>query len=94
MSEDELEAVDPDDAHEGLLSAVQELVEKGVDAICLTCVGRRNVELACRKAAMALDDEITVVNGVVMGIHFLTGMVRAKLQTARTVSGGDMTPTT
>lgn len=79
----ELATAPATDVHAGLVGAAQRLVDRGADCICLGCAGMTEMQAVCR-AAVGMDErEVMVVDGVAVGVHFLVGLVREGLGTAK-----------
>ncbi|KAJ9157399.1 Carbon-nitrogen hydrolase [Pleurostoma richardsiae] len=79
----ELESKPKSVVYAGLATAAKKLVDKGADCICLGCAGMTEMHEACRKAVDMEGRQAMVVDGVAMGVHFLTALVREGLGTAK-----------
>ncbi|KAF3763892.1 hypothetical protein M406DRAFT_51047 [Cryphonectria parasitica EP155] len=79
----ELESKPRDEVYASLVGAAKGLVEdKGADCICLGCAGMTEMLEVCQ-AAVGKEREVMVVDGVAVGVHFLVGLVRENLGTAK-----------
>ncbi|KAI0128765.1 hydantoin racemase [Xylariales sp. AK1849] len=80
----ELESRAKEEVYAGLTAAAERLVsEKGADCVCLGCAGMTEMQEVCRAAVGMEERRAMVVDGVVMGVHFLVGLVREGLGTAK-----------
>jgi len=80
----ELETL-PRDKVLGLMGeAAKRLVqERGADCIALGCAGMTEMKIRCEEAVGAKDAIAQVIDGVGVGVHFLTGLVREGHRTAK-----------
>jgi Asp/Glu/hydantoin racemase len=88
----ELESRSEEEVEDRLAKAATKLQVRGADCICLGCAGMSNMQKACQDAVGMHDRVTMVIDGVNMGVHFLIGLVRENLGTAKggrynTVSG-------
>lgn len=60
--------------------AAKRLVDKGADTILLGCAGMTDMKMRCEEV---VGVGIGVLDGVVLGVQFLIGLVRADLSTAK-----------
>ncbi|KAK8859075.1 Asp/Glu/hydantoin racemase [Apiospora arundinis] len=68
----------------GVVGAARKLVEeRGADAVCLGCAGMMGVRKACEEALGTAERQVMVVDGVAVGVQFLTALVRDSLGTAK-----------
>lgn len=79
----ELETKPKEEVYAGLASAAKGLVGKGADCICLGCAGMTEMQTVCQNAVAMDDRQVMVIDGVAMGVHFLVGLVREGLGTAK-----------
>lgn len=79
----ELESRPREEVYANLVAAANRLVEKGADCICLGCAGMTEMNEVCKKAVGMQERLAMVVDGVAMGVHFLTALVREDLGTAK-----------
>lgn len=72
-----------------LAAAAKKLAARGADCICLGCSGMTELEEACKEAVGGDEEDgrggtpVAVIDGVVVGVHFLTALILAGLQTAK-----------
>lgn len=79
----ELESGPRGQVHDGVAGAARRLVEeRGADCVCLGCAGMTGLREVCQ-AAVGGEGEVMVVDGVAVGVHFLIGLVREGLGTAK-----------
>ncbi|KAI0480176.1 Asp/Glu/hydantoin racemase [Xylariaceae sp. FL0804] len=79
----ELEGRPRADVHGAMARAARELVDnRGADCVCLGCAGMTEMAEACRDAVGG-EGRAMVIDGVAMGVHFLVGLVREGLGTAK-----------
>ncbi|KAK5097970.1 hypothetical protein LTS08_006725 [Lithohypha guttulata] len=83
LSEYQLENRPEEEVEERLLLAAKRLQARGADCICLGCAGVTDYKKVCQDAVGMHDRVAMVVDGVSMGVHFLIGLVRENLGTAR-----------
>jgi len=79
----ELESRDPREVQERIAFAARRLQAKGADCICLGCAGMTDLQNVCQDAVGMHDRLAMVIDGVAMGVHFLVGLVRENLGTAK-----------
>lgn len=80
----ELESKPKEEVYAGLVAAAKKLAgEKGADCVCLGCAGMTEMQQVCQEAVGMKDRKCMVIDGVTMGVHFLTGLVREGLGTAK-----------
>lgn len=79
----ELESRSEEEVEEKLAKTATKLQIRGADCICLGCAGMTNMQRACQDAVGMHDRVAMVIDGVNMGIHFLIGLVRENLGTAK-----------
>ena len=79
----ELESRSSEEVVGRLTMAAQRLQAKGAECICLGCAGMTDLQKACQDAVGMHDRVAMVVDGVAMGVHFLSGLVRENLGTAK-----------
>ncbi|KAK5940039.1 hypothetical protein PMZ80_007457 [Knufia obscura] len=79
----ELESRDPEEVQERIAMAARRLQSRGADCICLGCAGMTDLQRACQEAVGMSDRVAMIVDGVAVGVHFLVGLVREGLGTAR-----------
>lgn len=79
----ELESKPKEEVYAGLVNAARRLVDKGADCICLGCAGMTEMQEMCQKAVGMKEREVMIIDGVAMGVHFLVGLVREGLGTAK-----------
>lgn len=80
----ELESRPRPDVYAGVVRAAERLVARGADCVCLGCAGMTEMQAVCRAAVGGHGgNEVMVVDGVAMGVHFLVGLVREGLGTAK-----------
>lgn len=79
----ELESRDPEEVQERIAVAARRLQARGADNICLGCAGMTDLQKTCQDAVGMHDRVAMVVDGVAMGVHFLVGLVRENLGTAK-----------
>lgn len=63
--------------------AARRLQARGADCICLGCAGMTDLKNACQDAVGMHDRVAMVVDGVAIGVHFLVGLVKENLGTAK-----------
>lgn len=78
----ELETKPREEVYGGLVGAAQRLVARGADCVCLGCAGMTEMAEVCREAVGG-GGEVMVIDGVAVGVHFLVGLVREGLGTAK-----------
>ncbi|KAK7961773.1 D-hydantoinase [Apiospora aurea] len=79
-----LESQPKEVVYAGVVGAAKELVEqRGADAVCLGCAGMTGVREACEEALETAERQVMVVDGVAVGVQFLTALVREGLGTAK-----------
>ena len=66
--------------YEKMGMAARDLQKRGADCICLGCAGMTGLKSACQNA---VGQEVMVINGVAVGVHFLLGLVREGLRTVQ-----------
>ena len=76
----ELETKPREEVLERVGDAARRLVDKGADTILLGCAGMTDMKTKCEDV---VGDDVKVLDGVVIGIHFLVGLVRGGLNTAK-----------
>ncbi|ORY70028.1 hydantoin racemase [Pseudomassariella vexata] len=80
----ELETKPREEVYASLVAAARRLVEeKGADCVCLGCAGMTGMREVCQEAVEMDKGKVMVVDGVTIGIHFLIGLVREGLTTAK-----------
>ncbi|KAF3018850.1 hypothetical protein E8E14_006783 [Neopestalotiopsis sp. 37M] len=79
----ELESLPRDVVYAGLSAAAQRLVEKGADCICLGCAGMTGMREAVSGAVGMDERKAMVVDGVAIGVHFLTALAQESLGTPK-----------
>lgn len=79
----DLETRSEEEVEERLAKAARKLQARGADCICLGCAGMTHMAKACQGAVGMHDRMAMVIDGVNMGIHFLIGLVRENLGTAK-----------
>lgn len=85
MNADELHSTPKEEVDGRIRQATKRLLGKGdVQAICLGCAGMAGMEETVRKACVeALGEEkgrrVRIVDGVVSGVNFIDGALRAGL---------------
>lgn len=80
----ELESKPQEEVLSILASAAKKLVDiDGADCVCLGCAGMTNMREACEQAVGMDQRRAMIVDGVGVGVHFLTGLVRERLGTAK-----------
>lgn len=83
MSVLELESRSEEEVEDRLAKAATKLQIRGADCIALGCAGMSNMHKACQDAVGMHDRVAMVIDGVNMGVHFLIGLVRENLGTAK-----------
>lgn len=83
MSVLELESRPEEEVEDRLAKAATKLQIRGADCICLGCAGMTDMHKACQDAVGMHDRVAMVIDGVNMGVHFLIGLVRENLGTAK-----------
>ncbi|KAK8029723.1 D-hydantoinase [Apiospora rasikravindrae] len=79
-----LESQPKEVVHAGVVGAAKTLVEeRGADAVCLGCAGMTGIREACEEALGTAERQVMVVDGVAVGVQFLTALVREGLGTAK-----------
>lgn len=66
-----------------LAMAAQRLQARGADCICLGCAGMTDLRTTVEGAVGMHDRVAMVIDGVAVGVHFLIGLVRENLGTAK-----------
>ncbi|KAI1337976.1 hydantoin racemase [Xylariaceae sp. FL0016] len=80
----ELESRPREVVYAGLVRAARKLTEEeGADCVCLGCAGMTEMQEVCREAVGMEERRAMVVDGVAVGVHFLIGLVREGLGTAK-----------
>jgi Asp/Glu/hydantoin racemase len=81
----ELDSLPADRVEARLAAVARHLVDdKGADCVCLGCAGMTEMHRACADAVqMYRQRKAMVVDGVGVGVHFLTALVREGLGTAK-----------
>lgn len=79
----DLESRDREEVHGRIAMAARRLQARGADCICLGCAGMTDLQKTCQHAVGMHDRMAMVVDGVAMGVHFLVGLVRENLGTAK-----------
>ncbi|KAI0015346.1 Asp/Glu/hydantoin racemase [Xylariomycetidae sp. FL0641] len=80
----DLERRPRDQVYAGLKAAALRLTrDKMADCVCLGCAGMTEMQQVCREAVDMEGRQAMVVDGVAMGVHLLTGLVREGLGTAK-----------
>ncbi|KAJ9653389.1 hypothetical protein H2198_007429 [Neophaeococcomyces mojaviensis] len=79
----ELESLPEEVLGERLSMAAMKLQVRGAECIALGCAGMTDLKEACQEAVGMHDRVAMVIDGVPMGIHFLIGLVREGLGTAK-----------
>lgn len=79
----ELESLPEEVVEEKLADAAKRLQTRGADCICLGCAGMTDWQKICQDAVGMHDRMAMVIDGVAIGIHFLIGLVRENLGTAK-----------
>ena len=74
---------DVEEVQERLAVTARRLQARGADCICLGCAGMTEMQEVCREAVGMRERKAMVVDGVAMGVHFLIGLVREGLGTAK-----------
>lgn len=88
----ELESLPEHVVEERLSTAAKKLQARGADCIALGCAGMTDLQEVCQNAVGMHDRMAMVIDGVAIGVHFLVGLVRENLGTAKgtlynTISG-------
>ena len=76
----ELETKPRDEVLERVGETARRLVEKGADTVLLGCAGMTDM---MRKCEEAVGENVKVLDGVVLGVQFLVGLVRDDLGSAK-----------
>ena len=81
----ELEARPRSEVLEMVGKAAKDLLARGADTICLGCAGMTDMVEACETAVTedTLAGNVIVIDGVVVGVQLLLGLVRSRLTTAK-----------
>lgn len=79
----ELESRPGEEVQERLAMAARKLQMRGADCICLGCAGMTDLQKACQDAVGMHHRVAMVIDGVALGVHFLVGLVRESLGTAK-----------
>lgn len=79
----ELKTKPKEEVYAGLVNAARKLVERGADCICLGCAGMTEMQEVCQKEVNMETREVMIVDGVGVGVQFLTSLVREGLGTAK-----------
>lgn len=84
LNADELHTTPKEEVDRRMKEATKRLLEKAVKAICLGCAGMAGMDVTVREACIeALGEEkgrrIRIVDGVVSGVVYLEGVLRAEL---------------
>ncbi|KAI0178119.1 hydantoin racemase [Pestalotiopsis sp. NC0098] len=80
----ELESLPRDVVYAGLSAAAKRLVdERGADCVCLGCAGMSGMREAVSEAVGMDERKAMVVDGVAVGIHFLTALAQENLGTPK-----------
>lgn len=79
----DLESLPEDVVNERLATTATRLQLRGADSIVLGCAGMTDLKRACEDAVGMHDRVAMVIDGVAMGVHFLIGLVREGLGTAK-----------
>ncbi|KAJ5128921.1 uncharacterized protein N7443_006034 [Penicillium atrosanguineum] len=78
----ELESRPKEEVHEVISNAMNRLVrDKGADCILLGCAGMAEMRSICE--AVVEETGVRVLDGVGLGVQFLTGLIRERLGTAK-----------
>nr|POF21043.1 uncharacterized protein c1f7.10 [Quercus suber] len=83
LNAEELHTTSENEVHSRMMVATQQLLSKGASAICLGCAGMAGMEAAVRQGCVEYHGQtkgnmIKIVDGVVSGIIFLEGALRAR----------------
>ncbi|EPQ51461.1 carbon-nitrogen hydrolase [Gloeophyllum trabeum ATCC 11539] len=76
----DLESRGPDEVTKVMCDVGKELVAKGADVLTLGCAGMTMLKPAVEKA---VGDSVTVIDGVLAGVHHLVGVMRMGGKTAK-----------
>ncbi|EEB05044.2 hydantoin racemase family protein [Schizosaccharomyces japonicus yFS275] len=77
----ELESKSREVVEESLAQCAKRLVQDGgADVVCLGCAGMANMGDIVRKA---VGDNVSVIDGVIAGVHLLWALVQMKVQTSK-----------
>nr|POE47797.1 uncharacterized protein c1f7.10 [Quercus suber] len=82
LNAEELHTSSADEVRTRMMAATQDLLSKGAAAICLGCAGMAGMDAAVRQACIdfygqSKGNMIKIVDGVVSGVVFLEGALRA-----------------